>query len=95
MEYIINMYNKDLTENSIPQRAAALVQLNLTQLKGSIAVYNDFGLNSKQKEFKKMINKLIEDFEEGYSGYKYTQDDILEAKTFLKNITPNSRKTRA
>lgn len=95
MEYIINTYNKDLTETSILKRAAALVQLNLVQIKGNIAVYNDFGLNSKQREFKRAINKLIEDFEEGYSGYKYTQDDILEAKEFLKSITPNPRKTRA
>lgn len=95
MEYIINTYNKDLTETSIPKRAAVLVQLNLLQVKGNIAVYNDFGLNSKQREFKRAINKLIEDFEEGYSGYRYSQDDIREAKEFLKNITPNPRKTRA
>lgn len=96
MEYIIEKYTRE-GELSILGRAAQIAKLNVLSVYngGSIFVYNDFGLNSKQREFKKTALQLIEGhINDGmYSSYRYTDRDIQDARDFIKKITPNTRKT--
>lgn len=96
MEYIIEKYT-DEGEFSILGRAAQVARLNLISVYngGSTFVYNDFGLNSKQREFKKAVKYLIEDHINNgmYSSYRYTDKDIEYARDFIKSIKPNARRT--
>jgi len=96
MEYIIDAYTENRKEETIQLRAARIVNLNLVSIHGGgkTLVYNDYGMNKIQREYKKVINQLISDFEyDGiYSNYKYDSDYIESVKSYVKSIKPNSRK---
>lgn len=96
MEYIIEKYTENREEETIQARAARIAGLNLISIHngGITLVYNDFGLNKIQREYKKVINQIISEFEyDGiYSSYKYDSDYIESVKSYVKSIKPNSRK---
>ena len=94
MEYIIEKYENE--ENSIEWRAARLAQLPLMDVKngGLTFIYNDLGLNSLQRQYKKFINQIIENhITDGiYSIYRYTPEYIETVKKYVLTIKSNPRK---